>query len=300
VWHGLAVGADTGRHAATTIKGCPSALADGAVALRWHPAHRRRYSGVAIAAPQLRSSSCLVWARPLQVILSAIGDLAAAADAAAAELDGEDASYYASEADGAPAAASGTSAAPITFESALAATDGAQAPAPAGDPFVHAATAGASGAAVAPHAPKRHLAGAATAVAATTALRRGAAGQRNGGGAGGGSHAAVAASALVRGMAAAAAAPEGPEALDVFISYRRKGGSVLAQLIKVSLKARGINVFLDVENLGSGTFDTALAENLSRARNVVLVLSEGCLDRCIDPATNTVSAPRRTVALRST
>jgi hypothetical protein len=94
-------------------------------------------------------------------------------------------------------------------------------------------------------------------------------------------------------------APEGPEALDVFISYRRKGGSVLAQLIKVSLKARGINVFLDVENLGSGTFDTALAENLSRARNVVLVLSEGCLDRCIDPATNTVSASRQAAAHRS-
>ena len=69
--------------------------------------------------------------------------------------------------------------------------------------------------------------------------------------------------------------------LDVFLSYRRKGGSQLAQLIKVYLKLRGFTVFLDVDNLGRGAFDTALEKNLYAAKNVVVLLTPGCLDRCI-------------------
>eukprot|EP01043_Picozoa_sp_COSAG02_P019137 COSAG02_NODE_913_length_15994_cov_6.140484_12_plen_660_part_00 len=74
--------------------------------------------------------------------------------------------------------------------------------------------------------------------------------------------------------------------VDVFISYRRKGGSQLAQLIKVFLKLRGYAVFLDVDNLGRGEFDTALEANLNAARNVVVLLTDGCLDRCIEDTEN--------------
>jgi hypothetical protein len=74
--------------------------------------------------------------------------------------------------------------------------------------------------------------------------------------------------------------------VDVFISYRRRSGAVLAQLLKVHLKMRGLTSFLDVETMGSGSFDVALQLHLSVARNVVVILSEGALDRCIDDHEN--------------
>jgi hypothetical protein len=72
--------------------------------------------------------------------------------------------------------------------------------------------------------------------------------------------------------------------IDVFISYRRKTGAVLAQLLNMHFKAAGLRVFLDVENLGTGAFDVALQRQLTAARNVVVILSEGALDRCIADA----------------
>ena len=67
---------------------------------------------------------------------------------------------------------------------------------------------------------------------------------------------------------------------DVFISYRRATGSQLASLLKVHLQLRGLSVFLDVAELGSGKFDEAILTTISRSNNFVLVLSESCLDRC--------------------
>jgi hypothetical protein len=40
-----------------------------------------------------------------------------------------------------------------------------------------------------------------------------------------------------------------------------------------------LDVFLDVENLGSGAFDDALWTQLSSAKNVVCVWTQGCMDR---------------------
>lgn len=71
------------------------------------------------------------------------------------------------------------------------------------------------------------------------------------------------------------------DSVDVFISYRRKTGAVLAQLLNVHLKAAGKRAFLDVENLGTGAFDEALKRQLTASKNVVVVLSEGALDRCM-------------------
>ncbi len=63
-----------------------------------------------------------------------------------------------------------------------------------------------------------------------------------------------------------------------FISYRRKGGGDLARLIKQGLKARGVAAFLDVENLSYGDWRHQLAQEIEKARSVVVVLTEDCLE----------------------
>jgi len=69
--------------------------------------------------------------------------------------------------------------------------------------------------------------------------------------------------------------------LDVFISYRRSNGSQLASLLKVHLEIRNLSVFLDVDRLEAGKFDNNLLQSIRSARNFVLVLTPGSLDRCI-------------------
>ena len=68
---------------------------------------------------------------------------------------------------------------------------------------------------------------------------------------------------------------------DVFVSYRRSTGSQLASLLKVHLQLKGLSVFLDVAELGSGKFDKALLTTISNSRNVLLVLTPQSLDRCV-------------------
>ncbi len=70
---------------------------------------------------------------------------------------------------------------------------------------------------------------------------------------------------------------------DVFISYRRETGADLARLLYSALRNQNLSVFLDVRESGAGLFDNALRDNLARARNVVVVLTRGALDRCRDP-----------------
>ena len=67
---------------------------------------------------------------------------------------------------------------------------------------------------------------------------------------------------------------------DVFISYRRDGGGELAHLIYKDLKSRGYRVFMDVRELGSGHFDDELRRILEVAKDLVLILTPGALDRC--------------------
>lgn len=67
---------------------------------------------------------------------------------------------------------------------------------------------------------------------------------------------------------------------DVFISYRRDGGEHLAARIKDALKSRGFSVFMDVEDLKSGKFDSALLKEIEAATDVLIILSKNCLDRC--------------------
>ncbi|EQB78384.1 sterile alpha and TIR motif-containing protein 1 [Camelus ferus] len=68
---------------------------------------------------------------------------------------------------------------------------------------------------------------------------------------------------------------------DVFISYRRNSGSQLASLLKVHLQLHGFSVFIDVEKLEAGKFEDKLIQSVTDARNFVLVLSAGALDKCM-------------------
>ncbi len=68
---------------------------------------------------------------------------------------------------------------------------------------------------------------------------------------------------------------------DAFISYRHKGGKFAAQAIRASLQAhRGLNVFVDVNEVRPGPFDEALLTKIEAAPNFILVLSEDSLERC--------------------
>ena len=70
---------------------------------------------------------------------------------------------------------------------------------------------------------------------------------------------------------------------DVFISYRRDGGSELAQLVTRYLEARGYRVCLDVTTLRSGHFDDELRRQIANAKDFILLLTPSALDRCDDP-----------------
>jgi hypothetical protein len=70
-------------------------------------------------------------------------------------------------------------------------------------------------------------------------------------------------------------------AYDVFVSYRRESGGQTARLVRDALQVRGWRVFLDVEDLDRGYFDEALLKTIAATRNFVLILSAGCLERCV-------------------
>jgi len=71
-------------------------------------------------------------------------------------------------------------------------------------------------------------------------------------------------------------------AYDIFLSYRRDGGESFAILLRDRLVAKGYNVFLDIEGLNSGLFNTKLLSVIEGCKDFILVCSKGALDRCIN------------------
>lgn len=55
----------------------------------------------------------------------------------------------------------------------------------------------------------------------------------------------------------------------------------LHSLLKVHLQLHGFSVFIDVEKLEAGKFEDKLIQSVMGARNFVLVLSPGALDKCM-------------------
>ena len=66
----------------------------------------------------------------------------------------------------------------------------------------------------------------------------------------------------------------------VFISYRRDGGELAAQLIYEHLVRLGYSVFYDIETMTAGKFDETLLTRIEEAKDFVLILSKNALDRC--------------------
>ncbi len=68
---------------------------------------------------------------------------------------------------------------------------------------------------------------------------------------------------------------------DIFISYRRDGGDMVAMNLYQALKRRRYRVFYDIAVLRSGNFNEELYQRIRSCRDFVLILTPGSLDRCI-------------------
>lgn len=69
----------------------------------------------------------------------------------------------------------------------------------------------------------------------------------------------------------------------VFISYRRDGGSLAARAIYDGLRSRRYRVFLDVEELGQGYFDDKLKSMVQSIPIFLLIASPRWSERCREP-----------------
>ena len=68
---------------------------------------------------------------------------------------------------------------------------------------------------------------------------------------------------------------------DVFISYRRDGGSERAELIKLMLEKNGIDesrIFMDTHSIYSCNFKQRLKEAIFQAKNFILIITKGCFE----------------------
>ena len=68
----------------------------------------------------------------------------------------------------------------------------------------------------------------------------------------------------------------------VFISYRRAASSFLARAIFQNLTASGYDVFMDVESIDSGTFDTIILNQIAARAHFIIILTPGSVERCIE------------------
>lgn len=70
--------------------------------------------------------------------------------------------------------------------------------------------------------------------------------------------------------------------MSVFISYRRDGGMPIAEDIYTSLSEE-YDVFLDVESLKNGFFDTAIVEKIKQCSDFIVLITETVFNRCSEP-----------------
>lgn len=72
--------------------------------------------------------------------------------------------------------------------------------------------------------------------------------------------------------------PSGP--LDAFISYRRQGGADTVWALYTRLTSKGKRLFFDIESMKVGPFDEQIRHAIETAKNFILLLTPGALDRC--------------------
>jgi tetratricopeptide (TPR) repeat protein len=68
----------------------------------------------------------------------------------------------------------------------------------------------------------------------------------------------------------------------VFISYRRSTSKFIARAVFMDLRAHGYDVFMDVQSIDNGTFDTIILDQIKARAHFILILTQGSLDRCAD------------------
>ena len=69
---------------------------------------------------------------------------------------------------------------------------------------------------------------------------------------------------------------------EVFISYRREVGGILALALYQNLSEHGLNAFYDIESIRAGQFDTIIHDQIAARPYFLLVLTPGTLERCDD------------------
>ena len=67
---------------------------------------------------------------------------------------------------------------------------------------------------------------------------------------------------------------------DIFISYRRSDGKLLARLLKESLEKKGYRVFLDMDELLDGVFDERVVQAIQASPIFLLLMTPKICDRC--------------------
>lgn len=67
---------------------------------------------------------------------------------------------------------------------------------------------------------------------------------------------------------------------DIFISYRRQGGSSYARLIKNDLEKQGFRVYLDMDEQNGRDYREEVLARIGETPNFLLLLTKGCIDRC--------------------
>jgi hypothetical protein len=66
----------------------------------------------------------------------------------------------------------------------------------------------------------------------------------------------------------------------VFISYRREISSFTARSVFQDLQRSGYDVFMDVESLDSGRFETVILNQIAERAYFLVILEPGSVDRC--------------------
>jgi len=74
----------------------------------------------------------------------------------------------------------------------------------------------------------------------------------------------------------------GEKKYDVFISYRRDGGSETAKHLSDLLVRDGYSVCFDIDTLREGRFDTALLRKVDECTDFILVVDKRCFNRTVD------------------
>ena len=69
----------------------------------------------------------------------------------------------------------------------------------------------------------------------------------------------------------------------VFISYRREPSWTVARLLFTNLVQNGFDVFMDVETIDSGKFDTIILNQIAARMHFILILSPGTVERFEEP-----------------